>query len=675
MQTNKVFNLLTQVKMKKLVLLVCVIAFCCFSVLTVFGAKGKEFKFGKISSDEMNAKVCPIDSNAHAYYLFDVGDAFYVLNNGFQIKYERHFRIKILDKSGLDYATITIPYYDQNGTRETVNNLKAFTYNLENGEIVKTQLEKDDIFDEETTKNWRQKKFALPNVKEGSVVEVRYSVSSDFIFNLPGWQFQYEIPVMYSSYNVNIPEYLWFNQFHRGYVMAKTTTDSGTGTITQGNGQSSQYSEKIFNYEIENVPAFPVGEELTTPKNYVAKVVFELASIQVPGSVYKNYTTTWADVNELFLDSESFGGRLKMTDFLKDSAAVIKASSTSEMDKMRAALNMIKKKMKWDEYSNSGTSKSLKKSFELGIGNSADINLNLVALLKEVGLTAFPVVLSTRSNGMIHPTSPSIDQMNYVIAMCRIEGTSYLMDATDRYSDINILPARCMNDKGWIVDKDFSGWETLARGKKSKESTMYNLSLSADGVFTGTVDMGYQEFKALQKRNTIKDFESEEKYIEKLQESNEGLNIKEFTFQNLDTSGVDLKSQYTVEITDKVENAGDLLYFTPLLFDGYEKNPFSLEKREYPVEYAYPFAESVVVNIDIPEGFTVESLPPSKKVTSLGNACQFNFKSGVQGNKITITSTLQVNQTIIVGTQYQEFKGFFEEVVKKHLEKVVLKKI
>jgi hypothetical protein len=656
--------------MKKTVFFILLLALFSFFTKVSF-AKDDKYKFGKVSNEELNVTSCPIDSNAHAYYLFDIGSSDFIFNNGFKINYNRHFRIKILDKNGFENASFSIPYYD-NGNMGAI---KACTYNLEGGKVVKSQLERSEIFDEQTSKYWRQKKFALPNVKEGSVIEVSYSITSSALWNFPGWQFQHFIPVLKSNFSVEIPQYFHYNQFHRGLISVQTISSDKSGLFPSSNGHPESYSIKEFEYNALNVPAFPIGEQLTTPDNYISKVDFELSSIQIPGSMYKDYTTTWEDVAKTFLDDENFGDRLKMTGFLKDSAEVISKLTTDKSLRMQAAFNMIKSKMKWNGYNSSTSSVPLRKSFETGVGNAADINLNLVSLLKHLDLNAYPVVLSTRANGMIHPVFPSIDQMNYVIALCRIDSNSYLMDATDKYSEIDILPTRCLNDKGLIVDKDEKGWEPLLKGKKSKSITFYNLGLSSDGKLTGKIDYSVAEFKALEKRNIVMDYESVEKYIEKVQENNEGLSIKDYKFTNLDTTGVDLKYSYNVEISNKVEQAGDLLFFNPMLFDGYEKNPFSLEKREYPVEYAYPIYEVVVINVIIPDGYQVESLPKSIKVTALGNNCQFTYKSGVHDNKIMVSSVLQINQNIILSANYSEIKGFFESVVAKHLEKVVLKKI
>jgi len=47
-----------------------------------------------------------------------------------------------------------------------------------------------EIFDEETSEKWRQKKFAMPQVKVGSIIEYQYLLTTPFMYNLPNWKFQ-----------------------------------------------------------------------------------------------------------------------------------------------------------------------------------------------------------------------------------------------------------------------------------------------------------------------------------------------------------------------------------------------------------------------------------------------------------------------------------------------------
>ena len=639
-------------------------------------AKDDYTKFGKIPTEELTATTCPIDSNAHAYYIFDIGSSDFSYNNnvGFNLIYQRHFRIKILDKSGLDEATISIPYYESRSSRDYVQSIKACSYTLENGKIVKTQLKKSDIFDEQTSKYWKQVKFAIPNVKEGSVIEVSYRKSTDRYWAIPGWRFQYYIPVLKSKYDVGIPEYFYFNQFPRGYHLPNTQTSSGSSTIQLSDGSVINYIKNYFNYTLDNIPAFPIGEELTTPDNYISKVDYELASTHFPGKLYKNYSQTWDDVNKLFVDDEDFGYRLKANGFLKDEASAISGSSSNATDKLQSAFSLIKSKMKWNGNSSCWATAPLRKSYETGTGNSSDINLTLVALLKQLGLETYPVVLSTRTNGMIHPVNPSINEMNYVIALCIINGTNYLMDATDKYSCLNILPVRCLNGEGLIIDQNFKGWIPLLQDKTTKTVTSYNVTIDNAGKINGDIAVIDNNYIALKKRNRIHDYESVDKYIEKLEENNPGLKINDFNFTNLDSANAELRYNLTVDISDHVALAGNLVYFKPLLFDSYEKNPFSLKEREYPIEYAYPFNEVVIVNIKIPEGYVVESLPKPIKIIAYGDNCQLLYNTSQLSDIISVISSIKINKTLIPSQHYSEIRDFFEKVVEKHQEQIVLKK-
>ena len=81
-------------------------------------------KFGKMSPEHISAEYCPIDSSAHAYYIFDYGFSYFQYattkvregessgsQKGFQLYFKRHFRIKILDNQGFNWANVSIPLY------------------------------------------------------------------------------------------------------------------------------------------------------------------------------------------------------------------------------------------------------------------------------------------------------------------------------------------------------------------------------------------------------------------------------------------------------------------------------------------------------------------------------------------------------------------------------------
>ncbi|HYX07324.1 MAG TPA: DUF3857 domain-containing protein, partial [Bacteroidales bacterium] len=291
---------------------------------SIFSASSQSTKFGKIEKKRLKETVCPIDSNAHAYFIFDIGDSFFDYagtkvssdptvgsRKGFQIHFSKHFRIKFLDNTLIDdYANIEIPYYHDGGNEEVIGRVKVVSYNLENNKVEKTKLKNSDIIREDKTENWRILKFAIPNVKAGTIVEVNYSITSDFIYTLRSWQFQHMIPVLSSEYTVSIPEYFNYNLTQKGYFPIKHETSRLGRTITidytqhaqglsvkqQSYSQSFDYIDNITKYTAENIPAFKVEKYLSTPDNYMSKIEFELESTLYPGDNVKLYTTTWEDI-------------------------------------------------------------------------------------------------------------------------------------------------------------------------------------------------------------------------------------------------------------------------------------------------------------------------------------------------------------------------------------------
>jgi hypothetical protein len=333
-------------------------------------------RFGRISMDEMTAKVCPIDSNAQAYFLFDKGRSEFVYintthrqdgmsdNRGFQMKFTRHFRIKVLDKSMSNIANVEIPVFVSGTDKEKVLNIKAFTYNLVNGKIDKIKLDNKDIIVENKSDNWDIHKFVLPQVSEGSVIEVSYEVLSDFYFNLSEWYFQHNIPVLYSEYDVSIPQYFHYNPTMSGWcdVARKESRRSRSIEFTyhyegdggmQGSGRSThKYKEEFLEntsvYYASNIPALKNETFLRTPNNYRQRLGHELAGTQYPRSPYKPYTSNWEAVNKEFMKHSRFGNLLSRESFLSDEVSQIKSKNLEGEALVLEAFQTVTNQIAWN---------------------------------------------------------------------------------------------------------------------------------------------------------------------------------------------------------------------------------------------------------------------------------------------------------------------------------------
>lgn len=677
------------------------ILFFLVITMSLFGQQSPQ-KFGKIKVEDLKQSICPIDSSANAYYLFDFGVTYfeyaattvssnsaYNTNKGFQLYYTRHYRIKVVNKDGLSFGDIRLVLYnDGENNKEDLTSIKANTYNLVNGKIVKSKVSRKNIFMEKTNNRFTTAKFAMPAVKEGSIIEIEYTIKSDFLYNLQKWQVQYAIPNLCSEYYVTIPEYFKYNQTHRGYYLINTEKTNRPKQITitykqEAEGISVQaetytktldFNEVTYHYNAENIPGFPNEPYLRTKENYISRIEFELERTQFPYAREKYFTTTWDEVDKTMIESSYFGKELANSNHLQTDAQEIATISTDQTTLANNALEFVKKKMVWNNIASRYTTESLKKSYTNGSGNCADINLNLVLMLRELGITSYPVMLSTQDNGIIHPSHPSISRFNYVIAMSVIDDKVCLLDATDPNAELNLLPLRCLNDKGRIIGDVPEKWINLMDYKPLVEISQYKLTLDDEMLISGEGQKKFIDYGAYQMRKNILDYKTVDEYIAAQKGKDGKLHISNIKIDNLHTSNTPLEVSFNITKTKLANKTGDMVYFSPTLNPYFDKNPFKLELREFPVEFNHPYQIQQIYTYKIPDSYEVVEFPKPLMANLSDKSAMVIFNSTNNGNMLTISYTIIIKRSVFLTTEYANLKALFQMFISKQNEMVVLKK-
>lgn len=187
---------------------------------SLFSQEKSKTKFGEVSAKDFETKVYSIDSTADAVIIADIGSSVLEGNNKgwFSLRFKHFKRVHILNKNGYDLANVAISLFSDGDNEEILDKVKAVTYNLENGKVVETKLDvRNSVFNDKINKNWVVKKFTLPNVKEGSIIEYEYTQTSDFLRNLQPWEFQGAYPRLWSEYNLTLPEFYAYTFLTQGY--------------------------------------------------------------------------------------------------------------------------------------------------------------------------------------------------------------------------------------------------------------------------------------------------------------------------------------------------------------------------------------------------------------------------------------------------------------------------
>jgi L-amino acid N-acyltransferase YncA len=653
----------------------------CVSVVNLFAqnkaAVKREFKFGKIEPADFNIKASGKDSSAAAIKLFDIGNCYFEISpssGNFIYVFERHIRYKILNKNGYDLANYNIELYrNDNASKEDLNYMDAATYNMVDGKMVISKLNKDAKFTEVFNKNQVYKKFTLPNVKEGSIIEFKYKIKSDFIFTLRGWRFQSDIPTLYSEYNVSIPEYLTYKTNMGGYYSISHPLHK-TETVTYLPGLSSSAVHDQFS--AENVPALKDEPFITTMDDYLPKITFELQGTQFPNQIYKDYNGTWPKIVKGLAEDENFGLFINKNSYAKSVLPGILKGEKDTLASIKLIYNYVKNNIKWNnEYSKYASGSNPKIVFEKKTGSSADINLSLISLLNEAKITAYPVLVSTRDNG-IHPGYPIISKFDNVLAVTSVGNKIYFLDAIDKDMPLGMLDYENLNHQAFYMDlKNFSGsWISTETEFTQEKLFSYNLVLDKENKLKGQINQYSKGYAALSLRNKYRKTSNETEFLKNFKKDKTGLELTSYKIDNLDALDELLTESMAVVIEDNVEEAGNLVYFTPLLFEKTKENMFKHEERKFPIDFAHPIKETYRITLNFPDNYEIDKLPKSAIYKLPDDSGDFSINYVSEGKVLMVKSTININKSVYAPEEYFNLKELFKAIVEKQAEQIVFKK-
>lgn len=649
----------------------------------------QKMELGKVTIDELQQKKHAVDTSAAAAILFKKGSTEfgYTEANGFVMTTRVQVKIKIYKKEGYEWANHRESYYLINDSKETVSFSDAVTYNLADGKIVKSKLKSDGEFDEKINKYWGRKKITMPNVKEGSIIEYEYTVTSPNYGTLPDWDFQSSIPVNYSEYKTYIPEYFIYNPSQKGYIFPKVTTEKQNRSITFTNKERSNgtvtkttfsqdkldYVETRTTYVAQNLPALKDEVFVNNIDNYLSSIAHELSIVKYPNSPMKTYSTDWETVTKTIYLSDDFGSELNKTGYFEDDITALVAGMSAPEQKIAAIFNFVKENVHWNDFTGYYCNDGVRKAYKDKTGNVAEINLMLTAMLRFAGITANPVLVSTRSNGI--SLFPNRNAFNYVIAAVEIKGGLVLLDATDKYSVPNVLPLRDLNWFGRLIRKDgTSAQVNLMPDALSKEVVNLLYSIKSTGEVTGKIRRQLTDHEALAFRQKNIGA-NKDTYLENLENQNNKIEISDYIRENELDLSKPIVETYSFKDANDIETIGDKLYIIPTLFLNPGANPFKQEKREYPVDFGYPTEMKYNISIELPEGYAVETLPAAINLVTDDHLGVFKYNIVNAGTKIQLAITIDINNAIVTTEYYEVLKDFFQKMIDKQNEKIVLKKV
>ncbi|MNK01324.1 hypothetical protein D3C87_191210 [compost metagenome] len=640
------------------------------SILLVFSFSvfSQGNKLEKVSKEELLEKIHVKDTAASAAILYKKGKTYFEISNRYWIMVtEVYTRIKIYKKEGYEYANGEITFYSGD-KKANATFVEGNTYDLVGGTIVKTGLKPEGQFEEYPYEGFTTKKIVLPNVKEGSVVEYKYVIRTPYFTNLEDWYFQYDIPVNSIIYEVKIPAFFNYNIYTKGNQKISNLQ------LKPERNDKIEGDETTYIYETSDVSAFKDEGYINNKENYISMLKHELASVHLPNTEPVYYANDWTTVANSIYENENFGRELRFSSYFEKDVDVVIKPEMSAKDKAAAIFEFVKARMNWNEKNGYLCKQGVKKAYESRQGNVAEINLMLTAMLRYAGFNANPVLVSTRANGVaIYPTRTAY---NYVVTAVDVEnnGEVMLLDATSKYALPNIMPTRALNWNGRMITKNGKTAEiNLMPNANSKEVVQMSVEMDKDGKVSGKIRDQYYDYYAYRFRENHSE-NSKDANMDRLEAYYKGMIITDYTTLNAKDLTKPVTEEYSFSHDGVIDMIGGKIFFNPMLFFAQTVNPFKSEKREYPIDFNFPRQDKYLINIKLPEGYAVETLPAPLSLVMEQNIGSFKYNIVNNGGHLQLSVSYDINYANVSQDYYGTIRDFYKKMVEKQTEKVVLKK-
>lgn len=621
----------------------------------VYNSYAQEITLNKITKEDLLETHHHLDSVANSVVLYHSGVIDINIKSGSSLKVFK--RIKLYNNKAYKYATIKLPYRVKS---ENITNVKAFTYNLIDGKIVKEKV--NDIIKEETTDYYNQVKFTFPNLKNGSIIEYSYEQLFYHSYLIPKWSFQGEIPVNVSKLEIVTPLNIKYSERISGSHKIEKKTENLLKKIK-------------YSYIAKDLPGLKDEPFVNNIKNHRSTIKHELSYIvsDINGKVRK-YAFNWGETALRLQESSNFGIELNKKNYFKTDLELLTNNNSPNEENLEKIFNYVKNRMTCNNRKGVFVSNKLKKVYKDKTGSHSEINLMLTSMLREIGFKSNPILISTIGHG-IPSTEAFLTDYNYVISSVELEdGKTIFLDASNKFTRPNLLPRHCLNWYGRLIRPDGTTKQVnLNPAFPSADDINLNIELKEDGTVTGSYNRRYTKQLALDFRNSKINNQNQKTKIE----NKYGLNIEDYELKNMDSLSKALIENFSFTKKNAADIINDKIYFNPLLFLSLQENPFKqdITERQFPINYTFPRSKSVVINFKTPNNYKVVNLPEQLSLIIKDYNGSYNFEiKQINNTSFELKTVRKINKSIINPRFYKDLKNFYSNIVEKETDKIVLTK-
>ena len=625
-------------------------------------------EFGNITNADLTSKECSFEKDAPAYYIVNYAKTeFNLFSNGYyNLVTTRRIRIKIVNEKGFEFASILIPHLGNRHTSK-ISGIEAFIYTLDaNGAVVKTKVDKDDIFKTTISKkdDLNAVKFTFPGLKPGCIIEYRYEHLERNTYDLAPWFFQNKIPVAISYCEINFPN---FAEFHYRLIGQLPVDENNYKDLPIDS--TPKKIRKVF--LMKDIPSFRVEPLMSSVVDNLERIEFALNPDPGFGARTQNsIDVKWKNENSVLNTSLIFGMQYNIpipgTEKLVDSVRQL----LNKKDRINAVYQYVRNQVKWDKHQTLYPY-DINEVWSSKTGNSAEINMIILNLLKKTGIECYPILISTRENGKTDPQFVQMSQFNGLDVIAIDSSEYYILDGSSKNQSCFIPPLNVLNRDVFLSAKDECLWMHITEKRPLiKDSVYITAALDKQGNISGesvTTSFNYSRDLRLSAQK-----DADKNTNDLLSDDAPELKMDSSWIINKENSNLPLATHTKFHFL--LNNSNNFYFLSAFLFNSIRKNPFIDSTRSTSVDFMCNQQYTQVVNISLPPEIVLENIPKSTTIRMIDTSMVFSRKVIQLGSVLHIENEFTISKSTYPPNEYTAVWRFFKKVYALLTENVILNK-
>ena len=536
------------------------------------------------------------------------------------------------------------------------------------------KLSKSDFIRERYDDDRDIYKFTFPGVREGATIEYSYVKTDNFVVIPSRYFFQESIPVRWAEYRAFIPGYFNYVSLSTGqndFAINKVVTENG-----YYGGENIRHAR--IHWAMKDLAAYDVQPYVNNFSDYLPQVRMQLQSVQFPGQPTQQVFSDWRETTSDIDGWADFGKAYRIkgnSNKVWKEVAPLLAGKNTEAEKAQAIYNFVTGKISWDGNYSWTSERTPNKVYENARGTSGEISILLLALLRQADIAAQPLLVPLRDGGEPIEIYPLLNQFDHLMVLAKLDGKEMILDPNSIHRPMGLPRRSALNHRAFVADPGNPHWTNVETGMAGK-TVMADIVIDEEGVGEVNLKSRLQSYYSFSARKKLDEMENANEFplmddiLETFPETE--LISKEVVDDDDESGPLSVNMKMKVPMGHAVD---DYIYVQPILIPVLDDGLADVEERFYPVDFGYPWQERYIANITLPEGYVLDELPASQRVTSADKSLSVTFAAEKKGeNALGLNFTVAVRKTVYKANEYGGLRELFRNVVEMQETTIVLKK-